>query len=150
MATGRTVTVVAFHFNAPDKLAYACEFAAHALRQGGASIVVHGSPQLLTRFDRMLWGLSATDFWPHCFADAPQTVVQSSPVVLASDLREAPTRSLLLQLAQVVPEGFAGFETVVEVVDASDVADRAGARERWRHYTRAGQTIERLDLAASP
>jgi hypothetical protein len=36
------MTEIAFHFNAPDKLAYACRFARKALRSG-ARLVITGS-----------------------------------------------------------------------------------------------------------
>ena len=36
------MTEIAFHFNAPDKLAYACRFARKAQR-AGARLVIHGA-----------------------------------------------------------------------------------------------------------
>lgn len=142
------MTTVAFHFNAPDKLAHACRLVADALRRDGPRIVVCGAPEVLARVDQMLWGASATAFPAHCFADAPEVVLRASPVVLAADPRQAPARDLLLQLGDAVPEEVAAFRSVVEVVDAADAADRARARDRWRHYAQAGHAIERLDLAA--
>ena len=45
-----------------------------------------------------------------------------------------------------MPNGFAQFERVYEVVSSDDEADRQLARQRWRAYTAQGYAIERRDL----
>lgn len=59
------MTEVAFHFNAPDKLAYACRFARKAVRRD-MRVVITGSEQDLRQLDRMLWAMAPTDFVAHC------------------------------------------------------------------------------------
>src|SRR6476620_3807976 len=127
------MTEVAFHFNAPDKLAYACRFARKAQRSG-ARLVITAPAQVVATLDQMLWNLAAQDFVAHCRDDADEELRHASPVLLAEDARRAPHHQVLLNLHAEVPEGFSGFERLVEVVSAVDEADRAQARARWKHY----------------
>ena len=60
------MTEVAFHFNAPDRVAYACRLLRKAVASG-AKLVVTGSPDVLQQLDRALWTFSAVDFVPHFF-----------------------------------------------------------------------------------
>jgi DNA polymerase-3 subunit chi len=139
------MTEVAFHFNAPDKLAYACRFARKAQRSG-VRVVIVASADALAQIDGMLWRMQPQDFVAHCRADADEELLQHSPVVLAADAREVPHQELLLNLGSAVPEGFSSFERLVEVVSATDEADRSDARMRWRHYASRGYAITRHDL----
>ena len=141
------MTEVAFHFNAPDKLAYACRFA-RKVQRSGARLVIAAPADTLAVLDRMLWtSLAPQDFVAHCQDDgANGDMVQASPVLLTSDARSAPHHEVLLNLHADVPEGFGRFDRLVEVVSAQDEADRGAARARWRHYASRGYAIIRHDL----
>ncbi|WP_326543107.1 DNA polymerase III subunit chi [Pseudorhodoferax sp.] len=138
------MTEIAFHFNAPDKLAYACRLLRKAVA-AGARAVVTGPDHALARLDQQLWTFSALDFVPHCMADSPARVLQATPVVLAVDALQAPLHPVLVNLGDLVPAGFERFERLIEVV-SGDADDRALARERWRHYAARGYAIVRHDL----
>lgn len=139
------MTEVAFHFNAPDKLAYACRFA-RKVQRSGARLVITAPDGMLASLDRMLWALAPQDFVAHCLADADEELVHASPVLLAADARTAPHHDVLLNLHAEVPEGFGRFDRLVEVVSAQDESDRAQARARWKHYASRGYAITRHDL----
>lgn len=139
------MTEVAFHFNAPDKLAYACRFA-RKVHKSGARLVIVAPSEVVAELDRMLWMMAPQDFVAHCRADADEELVQVSPVVLTADARTAPHQDVLLNLHAEVPEGFGQFERLVEVVSAQDEADRIAARARWKHYASRGYAITRHDL----
>ncbi|MFZ3124200.1 MAG: DNA polymerase III subunit chi [Acidovorax sp.] len=139
------MTEVAFHFNAPDKIAYACRFARKAQRSG-VRLVITGPADTLAELDGMLWNMMPQDFVAHCRIDAGEELLRFSPVVLALDVRQAPHQEMLLNLGGAVPEGFGSFERLVEVVSATDEADRGQARARWRHYASRGYAIMRHDL----
>lgn len=138
------MTEIAFHFNAPDKLAYACRLLRKAY--GGRSlVVVVGEPVDLTELDQALWTFSALDFIPHSRAGEPGA--QAAPVLLTDSLNDAtPHNQVLLNLGIEVPGGFERFERLIEVVSLDD-ADRQGARGRWKHYADRGYAITRHDLA---
>ncbi len=139
------MTEVAFHFNAPDKLAYACRFARKVLRSE-MRLVIAGPEESLDRLDRMLWALGPSDFVAHARSGGDEDMVAASPVLLTADPRESSHQDVLLNLGHNVPEGFARFQKLVEVVSAQDDADRQAARERWRHYAGRGYEIVRHDL----
>jgi DNA polymerase-3 subunit chi len=139
------MTEVAFHFNAPDKLGYACRLLRKALASG-AKVVVTGEPQQLRALDVDLWTFSPLEFVPHCYAAAsPPAVVGASPVVLADSTEGVPHRQVLVNLGAEVPRGFEGFERLIEVVTQDD-DDRRLARGRWKHYADRGYAITRHDL----
>lgn len=139
------MTEVAFHFNAPDKLAYACRLLRKAVGSG-ARVVVTAPADVLARLNSLLWTFSQLDFIPHATANDPAHVLAASPVVLAESLAELPHQQVLLNLGVQVPAGFEQFERLIEVVSLDD-DDRQLARGRWKHYTEGGHTIVRHDLA---
>jgi DNA polymerase III subunit chi len=163
------LTEISFHFNAPDKLAYACRLLRKAVN-GGSQVIVTAAPETLAKLDTQLWTISPLDFIPHCFADADAALVFASAVLLGmpmatqqgqgasfalqpsqaadSTLSNPSVRpAVLVNLGDTVPEGFERFERLVEVVGGSE-EDRACARDRWKHYAHRGYAITRHDLAA--
>ena len=117
------MTEVSFHFNAPDKVGYACRLLRKATG-AGARVVVTGEPQTLRALDGDLWTFSPLDFVAHCDqSTAPAGMLEASPVVLAASARAAPHQQVLVNLGERVPEGFESFERLIEVV-SQDEADR--------------------------
>lgn len=141
------MTEVAFHFNVPEKLAYACRLLRKAAGMG-SRVVVTGEPELLRALDTELWTFSALEFVPHCHAgSADGQVLAASPVVLADSPRGTPHHDVLVNLGGRVPEGFERFERLIELVTPEE-GDRQQARTRWKHYADRGYAITRHDLAA--
>ena len=140
------MTEVAFHFNAPDPVAYVCRLLRKAVASG-AKLVVTGSPDGLQQLDRALWTFSAVDFVPHCFLASETYVVAASPVILSTSTVGVPHQQVLVNLGQRVPEGFERFERVIEVVGLDD-EDRQLARSRWKQYADRGYAITRHDLSS--
>jgi DNA polymerase-3 subunit chi len=141
------MTEVSFHFNAPDKVGYACRLLRKATATG-ARVVVTGEAETLRTLDTNLWTFSPLEFIAHCHvATAPPEVVAASPVVLADAPRGAPHQQVLVNLGVRVPEGFERFERLIEVV-TPDEDDRQQARQRWKHYADRGYAIKKHDLAA--
>jgi DNA polymerase-3 subunit chi len=138
------VTEVAFHFNAPDRVAYACRLLRKAAGSG-AKVVVTGLPDTLQQLDNALWTFSPADFVPHCDLESDARVVAASPVILAASIQAVPHQQVLLNLGAAIPDGFDRFERVIEVVGLDD-EDRQRARGRWKQYTDQGYTISRHDL----
>lgn len=140
------MTQVAFHFNAPDKLGYACRLLRKAVG-GGARVAVTADPVLLSELDSQLWTFSALDFLPHCRSmGTAADILQRSPIVLAESAADSPHKDVLVNLGIEVPEGFDAFARLIDVV-TSDEEDRVQARRRWKHYAERGYDIVRHDLA---
>ncbi len=139
------MTEVAFHFGAPDRLAYTCRL----LRKGtatGARLQVRASAATLRALDAALWALGPTDFISHCDASAPDSVrVRSSVLLVDADAAVQPDFPVMVNLAADVPSGFEQFKRVIEIV-STDEQERSLARLRWKHYTERGYTITRHDL----
>ena len=138
------MTEVAFHFNAPDRVAYACRLLRKAVGSG-AKLLVTGDADTLQQLDGALWTISPIDFVPHCHLESERYVVAASPVILATSTQSVPHQQVLLNLGHLVPEGFERFERVIEVVGMDDEG-RQLARGRWKHYADRGYTITRHDL----
>jgi DNA polymerase-3 subunit chi len=138
------VTEIAFHFNVPERLAYACRLLRKAVGSG-ARVLVTGEPDSLKQLDIALWTFSATDFVPHCDLDGEAAVLALSPVILAPSLTSTPHHEVLLNLGQFVPDGYERFQRVIELVGIDD-EERQMARARWKHYTDRGYAITRHDL----
>jgi DNA polymerase III subunit chi len=139
------MTDVAFHFNAPDRVAYTCRLLRKAT-SSGARLVVTGSAETLAQLDADLWSLSPADFVAHCYLDKDPSTQMASPVILTTALHEAPHQQVLVNLGQQIPEGFERFERVIEIVGL-DEESRHSARSRWKSYADQGYTITRHDLA---
>jgi DNA polymerase-3 subunit chi len=139
------VTEIAFHFNAPDRVAYVCRLLRKALNSG-AKLVVTGQTDTLRQLDVALWTLSPTDFVPHCLLESEPYVVAASSVILAPSTESVPHKQVLVNLGPSVPNGFEHFDRLIEVVGLDD-EDRQLARDRWKHYAERGYVITRHDLA---
>lgn len=139
------MTEVAFHFNVPDKLVYGCRLVRKAW-SSGARVVVTAGPETLRQLDHMLWTFSASEFVPHCQLAAPAATVAATPVLLAQTLADCPHHEVLVNLGQAIPQGFERFDRFIELVTHDD-ADRAAARQRWKHYADRGYALQRHDLA---
>ncbi|MDD2712725.1 MAG: DNA polymerase III subunit chi [Simplicispira sp.] len=139
------MTQVAFHFNAPDKLAYACRFARKMLRSENRLVITAEQP-VLDQLDVLLWHMAPHEFVAHGHAGSTAHVLQLSPIILMADPRKAAHHEVLLNVGTAVPLGFEGFEHLIEVVSASDENDRQEARGRWRSYAQQGYPIVRHDL----
>lgn len=143
------MTELAFHFGAPDKLAYTCRLLRKAVGSG-AQVVLLADAETLSQIDADLWALSPTEFVPHVVGSAEGSVHKRSPLLLVTDPAQVPQQTgVLVNLTDAVPEGFERFARVIEVV-STDAGDREAARQRWRHYTERGYTITRHDLTVKP
>lgn len=141
------MTEVAFHFNAPHKISYACKLLRKAVA-AGARVAVVGDDDTLARLDVELWTFSALDFVAHCHNSADTALLTHSAVVLCQRATQSPHHDVLVNLSPGLPNGFERFDRVIEVVTQDD-DERRAARARWKHYAERGYAIVRHDLAAA-
>lgn len=139
---------VAFHFNAPDRLSYACRLLRKAyLRK--ARVFVWVADGDLVRLDAALWTMAAGEFVPHCRVGDPASVKVRSPIHLGEQLPDLRGDFILVNLRQDMPANPGAFSRIIEVVTL-DEADRAPARDRWRQYKALGLEPQRHDLQLAP
>ena len=143
------MTEISFHFNVPDRTEYACRLLRKALRKG-AQVVVTGAPPVLAELDRALWSFDPLEFVPHVMPRPGQELaprLRTTPVWLVADLAQAGHHDVLVNLHDDAPAGFESFARVIEIVTPIE-ADRAAARQRWKHYATRGYAIEKHEVAA--
>lgn len=107
----------------------------------GVHLVITAPSETLAELDKRLWNLRADDFVAHCRADAPESLLDTSPVLLLEDPRQARHRGVLFNLGDGIPQGCAEFGQLIEMVSAHDPIDQAHGRERWRYYAQQGYTL---------
>lgn len=141
------MTQIAFHFGAPDKLAYSSRLLRKA-NAAGAKLKVLGSEETVNALEQMLWALSPTDFVPHCLSSSSASMRRHSAIILtAGDGADTDYQSeVLLNLKDEVPTSAAKYGRVIEVVSVEE-SDRRFARERWKEYASCGYSITRHDVA---
>lgn len=142
------MTAVAFHVNAPDRIAYACRLLRKAVGAGNR-VLVTGEPQQLADIDQALWTFSALDFVPHCRADAPAEVLDRSPVVIAVPGRQV-GKGASVRVHLGGPTDAAtldGWDRVIEVVGQGE-QERMDARARWKAYANMGHVLSHHDVTA--
>ena len=142
------MTEIAFHFNAPQKVSYACKLLRKAV-QSGSRVAVLGDADVLARLDEQLWTFSPLDFVAHLRAPVEGLAAAQTPVILCDDVDASPHREVLVNLGHSAPAGFETFARLIEVVTQDD-ADRHAARQRWKRYTDLGYQIVRHDLQLAP
>ena len=141
------MTEVAFHFGAPEKIAYTCRLLRKAVGSG-AQVAVLGTPATITQLDADLWGVGPIDFVPHCLNSASASLLRHSPIILSTDVETLPAleNPVLVQLCHPVPQSVRAYTRVIEVVTL-DEQDRAEARTRWKSYAMWGIAIQKHDLS---
>ncbi|KMQ80589.1 DNA polymerase III chi subunit [Candidatus Burkholderia pumila] len=132
------MTRIDFHTNVGDPLDYACRLARKAYA-GGHALVVLAEARRLAAFDEQLWTFVPLEFVPHVMAKSP--LAQDTPVVLTSNLDDAPHHQVLVNLGAPMPAQFARLERLIEIV-GNDENELAAGRERFRFYRNRGYKIE--------
>lgn len=136
---------VAFHFNAPDRLVYACRLLRKAYLKGARLLVLADEP-LARELDQRLWTMAGTEFVPHVLVGATAALLERTPIVISSAERaEAAAADVLVNLRDRWPEGCEQFSRVIEVV-TGEPSVRDQARQRWKRYKTLGVEPQHLDL----
>jgi DNA polymerase-3 subunit chi len=121
----------------------ACRLTQKAYRLKHRIYILTENADQSTHLDRLLWTFNPGSFIPHqVHAD---TVDPRLPVLIGHDVPPTEFNDVLISLAPKVPEFFARFARVAELVGAPE-ADRAAARERFRIYRDRGFAVETHNL----
>ncbi len=137
------MTEIAFHFNVPDRLAYACRLLRKATRQG-ARVAVTAPLATLRTLDRALWTFEPEEFVAHAVLPAGTPApdrLAPTPVWLAERPDDVAVHEVLVNLGDAPPAGFERYARLIEIV-GTDPAERAAARARWKHYAARGYALQ--------
>lgn len=143
------MTEVAFHFNVPQRLAYACRLLRKA-SQNQARVTVAAPQADLLALESQLWTFENDAFVAHCLWNAQPHVLSASPIVLTpvSELGASPHREVLVHWGHPqTPPGFESYQRLIELVSTEE-EDKVAARQRWKHYADRGYPMSRYDVSA--
>ncbi len=146
------MTHISFLHGAADRIQSAAQWLQQALNDRHAAtrpirsiLVFVPDADQAARLDRILWTQPPLSFLPHCWVDSP--LATATPILLTASLDDAsPALDCLLNLGNTLPETFARFEHLVEIVSTDD-ADRLPARERFKFYRDRGYAVDSRDIA---
>ena len=137
------MSTIRFFFGAPQRLAAAADWLSQARPRNARVVVLCDQADTLDGLDRLLWTRNALGFIPHCRIDSP--LAAETPILLTQTLPPNDRADALLNLTDTLPEDFAYYAEVIEVVSLEE-AERSSARERFRRYRTMGHTIESINL----
>jgi DNA polymerase III subunit chi len=121
----------------------ACRLAHKAYRLKHRVYILTPNADDSANLDRLLWTFSPGSFVPHQVHAEP--VDPDLPVLIGHDAPPEGFNDVLISLAAQVPQFFGRFDRVAELVGA-DEAERADARERFRHYRDRGCNVQTHNL----
>lgn len=134
---------------------FATRLAARAFRAGQRSVVLVADEDTAARLDEQLWALPDA-FLPHARLGAPEATLDGRappPVTLGTpgelDRREQAgdaAHDLLINLTDGIPDHFASFDRVAEIV-CQDDAVREATRRSYRFYRERGYPLHHHDLS---
>ncbi len=133
------MTRVDFHSKVPDKLAYACRLIRKARASQMQVVVFLEDQDQLAQFDDMLWSFSEQDFLPH--VRATDALASQTPIILTDNAEaDLPHHQILINLSSKIPEHFARFTRLFEIVSTEE-NDLAQGRDRYRLYQQRGYPL---------
>ncbi|MBK1731230.1 DNA polymerase III subunit chi [Thiococcus pfennigii] len=128
---------------AGDRFQLVCRLVERIYATGLRIYILAASDQDARHVDRLLWTYREQSFLPHGLKG--ETDAELTPILIGRDPDPGDARSVLINLAARVPEHLERFERLCEAVD-HDPAVREAARERYRHYRRAGLAVEHYEI----
>lgn len=123
----------------------ACRLADEAQAQSRRIFIRTRDRAQAQRLDTLLWTHRQGSFIPHALVEA---AAPDETVLIGERLPDGATRELLINLAGDLPEDWARFAWLAEVIEQSP-QDLEAARARFRHYRDHGITPDHHPEARS-
>lgn len=117
----------------------ACRLIDKAYNLGHTLYLLAASEAQAAALDDLLWTFRQDSFIPH--ERYPLTGQDDSPILIGTCLPADRTAQVLINFTNQLPEGFARYERVIELVDQTPEV-LARSRERFRQYREHGLTPE--------
>lgn len=106
--------------------------------QPDARIYIHTPSRTITQqLDDLLWTFHDISFLPHASIDNNPNDV---PILLGDANTANPSGNLLINLTSTVPNFYANFKKILEIVPSEDLA-KAEARKRYKFYKSLGYVL---------
>jgi DNA polymerase-3 subunit chi len=114
-----------------DRFHFACRLIAKIRRQGLRVLVHCPDANQARAFDRLLWTFEDQSFLPHGLIG--QVDPELTPVLISPNGQPESEHQTLVNLGLEVPDFFARFHRVCELIDQTPEVLQAG-RRRWAWY----------------
>lgn len=134
-----------------QRLLLACRLADKAYHSGHRVYLHCANTEQAQRLDDLLWQFQPTSFVPHIVIDNPSAEdraehrTHDEPVRIGSGRSNWANQDVLINLGENVPENFAEFARVLEIVVQDDGVLNT-TRDHWRHYKQLGHQPQRREL----
>ena len=134
------MTSIDFHSNVANAILYCCRLARKARAAQCRIVLLTADRPQLNALDQALWTFSEHDFLPH--VPAGHALAAKTPIILTQDdAVDLPHHDILVNLSGMLPNHFARFERMIEVV-GQDAGQVTAGRERFRHYRERGYPLQ--------
>ena len=129
-----------------DKSRLACRLAAKAFSNRVTVFMQVDSEPQAQQLDKLLWTYAQNSFVPHALSPVADGQLHRFPVLIGT--RGAPEygRDMLISLCAAVPENFADYARVAELV-CTDPEDKSVARQRFQFYRQRGLEPQTHNIA---
>lgn len=117
-----------------------CQLCQKAYENKQATLLLTQSPEQSAHLDRQLWIFEDDSFLPH---DLQASDDFETPILILNETDSSDNRSLLINLAGKIPDFFAQFERIIELVTEDN---KSQAREHYRYYQERGYPIKYVPL----
>jgi DNA polymerase III subunit chi len=126
---------------------FACRLAEKAYLNDLKVVILEDSLSDAKALDELLWTFNERSFVPHELC-VDEKFDAATPVHLALDAGKLPAVDLLVNLTDRMPEGFARYARVAEIMDADPERLRLG-RERFKSYRDLKVTMQSHQIGQS-
>ena len=113
-----------------------CQLCQKAYESGQHTLLLTRSPEQSSHLDRQLWIFEEDSFIPHDMQDSGDF---EAPILIHNEPEPKGNRQLLINLTSTIPDYFAQFERVIELVTDDN---KAQAREHYHYYRERGYPIK--------
>lgn len=117
-----------------------CQLCQKAYESGQHTLLLTRSPEQSSNLDRQLWIFEDDSFIPH---DVQESADFETPVLIHNKPDPKGHRQVLINLAATIPDNFAQFERVIELVTEDN---KSQAREHYHYYRERGYPVKHYPL----
>ena len=117
-----------------------CKLCQKAYESQQLTLLLTRDPQQSQHLDHALWTFADDSFVPH---DSDEVETLATPILIHDNPAPRGDRQLLINLSASVPEYFAQFERVIELVTEDN---RQQARAHYSFYKERGYPLEHVKL----
>jgi len=117
-----------------------CQLCQKAYENQQKTLLLTKNPEQTAYFDKQLWVFSDDSFIPH---DTEQEADFDSPILLNDKPQPDCSRQLLINLNDEIPENFAQYERIIELVTDDN---KQSARKHYSFYKERGYPLNHHNL----